>query len=200
MKKLIFALLVTMAASQVSAQSVTFGPVIGFNSSKLTTNLPDIKEEAKANFLFGVFLRMGKKLYLQPELLYTTKGGTLRTEDAGNPETNIKLKQMQVPVLVGFRMINIGLANIRIMAGPAAGFITNKDIKASDLIQDPIQADDLKDVMWGMHLGAGVDVLFMTLDVRYEIGLNNIYDPDGGPGQYDIKNNLWHVSLGFKLL
>jgi hypothetical protein len=51
-----------------------------------------------------------------------------------------------------------------------------------------------------MHFGAGVDVLFLTLDVRYELGLNNLYNtpPDGTV--YDLKNNLWRVSLGWKIL
>lgn len=195
MKKLSILVILFLAISQLNAQSLTLGPLVGFNSSKLQTDFQDIKEEAKANFMFGVFLRMGKKVYFQPELLYTTKGGTLKSENSDS-QTEIKLRQMQVPALVGFRLINLEVANIRVMGGPSAGFIIEKDIDAGDLIQDPIQADNLKDVMWGLQLGAGVDVLFLTLDVRYEIGLNDIYEPSGDK----IRNNLWHISLGFKLL
>lgn len=196
MKKLIILFILIFSISQVNAQSLTFGPLVGFNSSRLQTDFDNIKEEAKANFLFGVFLRMGSKIYFQPELLYTTKGGTLKAEDTNNGETNVKLRQMQIPALVGFRIINLELANIRVMGGPSAGFIIDKDVSAGDLVQDPVQAEDFKDVMWGFQLGTGVDVLFMTLDVRYEFGLNDIYKPSGD----NVRNNLWHISLGFKLL
>jgi hypothetical protein len=46
-------------------------------------------------------------------------------------------------------------------------------------------------------MGAGIDVLFMTLDVRYEIGLDNIY---AGSDDATMKNNIFNVSLGIKIL
>jgi hypothetical protein len=46
-------------------------------------------------------------------------------------------------------------------------------------------------------MGAGLDVLFMTLDVRYELGVENMYN---GSSSFDLKNNTFNVSLGIKLL
>ena len=86
------------------------------------------------------------------------------------------------------------------MAGPVVNFIIGTKIEADELIQDPLQDSDFKNAAWGMDVGAGVDVFFLTLDLRYEFGLNNIYIvPDGGQDQ-SMKSNLFIVSLGFKLL
>jgi hypothetical protein len=98
---------------------------------------------------------------------------------------------------VGYKLINAKVINLRVLAGPTANFIIGKNLEADDLVEDPLQDSDLKNTSWGLDLGAGVDVFFLTLDIRYEIGLNNIYD---GDTDASMKSNLFIVSLGFKLM
>lgn len=200
MKKTLLILAFLLVASVALPQKLTLGPLAGFNSSKFTTNLPEIKEEAKANFLFGAFIRYGEKVYLQPEFVYTTKGGDFSYNLVSGAEQTIRMKQLEIPVMLGFRFINIGIANLRIMGGPSAGIIFDKEVTFNDLVADPIPESSFKDLQWAIQLGAGIDILFLTLDVRYEIGLNNLYEPPAGAEEYDIKNNLWRVSLGWKIL
>ncbi len=57
--------------------------------------------------------------------------------------------------------------------------------------------DDIKNSVWSVQMGAGLDVFFVTLDVRYEMGLENIYN---GSSDLNMKNNMFNVSLGIKLL
>jgi len=45
-------------------------------------------------------------------------------------------------------------------------------------------------------MGAGLDVFFVTLYVRSKLGLENIYN---GSSDLNMKNNMFNVSLGFKL-
>jgi hypothetical protein len=40
-------------------------------------------------------------------------------------------------------------------------------------------------------------LFFLTLDLRYELGIDNIYS---GDSNFSLKNNLFNVSLGVKLL
>jgi hypothetical protein len=200
MKKSILVLSLVLLTSIAFSQKFTLGPLAGFNSSKLTTNFPDIKEQAKANFLFGAFLRFGEKVYLQPEVVYTTKGGTFSNDLVSGAEQTIKLNTLEIPAMIGFRLINIGIANIRIMGGPMAGIIINKDVTFNEFVTDPIPEASIKDLDWAIQLGAGLDILFLTLDVRYEIGLTNLYEAESGQQEYDMKNNLWRISLGWKIL
>lgn len=198
MKKLLILFIVLFAALDNYGQ-FTFGPKIGYNTSKLSTDLDSISASIKHNFQFGAFARFGKKLYLQPEVFYCTSGGTLKREGTTLKET-VKMKNISIPVLVGFKLINAKVINLRVMAGPVANIIVGKDLEADDLIQDPLQDSDIKDMAWGFDVGAGVDVFFLSLDVRYEFGLNNLYIvPDGAEDQ-KMKSNLFIVSLGFKLL
>jgi hypothetical protein len=185
--------------SLVNYGQFSVGPKIGYSSSKLSTDFDDIKESAKSNFQIGAFLRFGKKLYLQPEIFYATSGGTLTRESSGLEE-NIKMKNLCVPLLVGLKLIDAKVFNVRVMAGPSANFIIDKEVKYDDLIQYPLQDSNFKNVAWGMDVGAGVDVFFLSLDLRYEFGLTNIYIPDEGGDSQKMSSNVFIVSLGIKLL
>jgi hypothetical protein len=196
-KAFLFSALLFLSAA-VFAQ-FTIGPKIGVTMSKLKTTFPEIKEEMKTGFQFGAFARIGKKLYIQPEVMFSTGGGKIKTEGT-DLKTTVKLNSVQIPVLVGFKLLNLKVVNFRIMGGPAVSIVTNKEIEFDDDLLDPITTDNIKDGIWTFQLGAGVDVLMFALDVRYEWGLNNIYDPPSGADDYDMKNNVWTVSLGWKIL
>jgi hypothetical protein len=200
MKKILLVTAAILITSLAYPQAFTFGPLAGFNASKLTTDIPELSQEAKAHFLFGAFARVGKKFYVQPELVYTVKGGLSREDDIPGAETNIKLNQLEVPLMVGYKLINLEVINLRAMAGPVMGFITDKEINPNDKVQDPIDSEWFKDTQWGLQLGAGIDILFLTIDIRYEFGLNNMYNPPAGQEEFDVKNNLWRVSVGWLIL
>jgi hypothetical protein len=198
MKKILILFIVLFAALDNFGQ-FSLGPKIGYTTSKLSTDLDSIAESAKSNFQIGAFFRFGKKLYLQPEIYYATSGGTLKLEGTQLKET-IKMKNLSVPVLVGFKLINAKIVNLRILAGPVANFILDKTVTADEAIQTPLLGSDFKNVAWGFDVGAGVDVFFLTLDIRYEFGLNNVYNPPDGSEIESIKSKFFVVSLGFKLL
>ncbi len=196
MKKIIFAGLLVFICMTGFSQ-FTFGPIIGYSASKLNTNFQDIKEDFRSNYQIGAFLRMGKKFYFQPEVVYATSGGKL--DSAGSIE-NIKFQNLDIPLLLGFKIINAKVINFRILAGPTASFIINKNISLNNLENAFVSEDELKNVAWGFDLGAGLDILLFSLDVRYRFGLNDLYDSSAGGDIYDIKNDLVIVTLGFKLM
>ena len=199
MKKVLFLSAFVFLASVTFAQ-FTIGPKIGFTMSKLNTNFENVKEEAKSGFQFGAFARYGDKLYVQPELMFVTKGGIIKSGAVLDAKYSIKLSTMQIPVMVGYKLLNLNVVNLRVMGGPAFSFITNKEINLDEgTPEDLISDNNIKDAIWSLQLGAGVDVLMFTLDVRYEWGLNNLWDPQGGTS-YDMKSNLWNISLGWKIL
>lgn len=200
MKKIILAIFLIsfafLANSQVPGFSV--GPKIGYNSNRLSTDFDSITSDARGSLQFGAFMRIGKKIYIQPEANYVIKGGKISIGDLGIQE--IKLKSITVPVLVGIRAINLGIANVRLMAGPCMSFVSETVIKSPSglLTSFPIQSkEDLKETNWSVQMGGGIDVSMITIDVRYEIGVDNLYT---GEKDFSLKNNLFNVSLGIKLL
>ncbi len=198
MKRAILLSVMIFMASFVFGQ-FTIGPKVGLTMSKLSTNFEDVQEEVKTGFQFGAFARFGKKLYVQPELIFVTKGGIIK-EEGFTTKTKVNLSTVQVPVIIGFKILNLKVVNLRIHGGPAISFVTNKEVVIStDTGEEAFDGAHIKDAIWNFQLGLGVDVLMFTLDVRYEWGLNNIWDPLDGTS-YDMKNNLWNISLGWMIL
>ena len=79
------------------------------------------------------------------------------------------------------------------MAGPVISFIIDEKT-TPDQAYSRIQ--DYKNQALGVQGGAGVDVGSLSVDLRYEAGLANMSKSE----KYDQKQNLFHLSLGFKLL
>ena len=109
------------------------------------------------------------------------------------------IDSLDVPILVGVKLINLKVVNFRIMTGPVISFVTSKDISYQvngvNLGNEPSSTTDYKNTIWGIQAGAGIDVMNFSLDVRYEWGLSNISDNT----DMTSKTKLLNISLGMKL-
>lgn len=211
MRKIVLILAVMFAATALQAQ-ISFGPKIGYNTSKLSTDKEEISSNLKNSFQFGIFLRLGNKYYIQPELNYLTQGGVYKNpgEDGSLApfEQEINLKTIQIPAMIGVELIDLKVGNIRAMAGPVASIITNKEIETTNTSGyiSPIEDADIEDMIWSGQVGLGADVLMFTLDVRYNFGLNKVigevdYQHEGETKSivFDSRTSGWNVSLGWKI-
>ena len=193
----VFALTTTLMSGQIK-----FGPKIGFNASKLTTSVDSVKTQFKAGFQFGAFVRIGDRIYLQPELYYTSQGGEFTHDSSGSWKQSITLASLDIPLLIGFKIINNDNLNLRIMAGPVGSFIVNKKITDLNSITGPIQKSDIANTNWYIQAGAGIDIWMFTFDIRYQVGLNKVIKEvsyEGKNVNFNTSNNVWVVSLGLKI-
>jgi len=201
LKKIILLIITLATVSIANAQDMfCVGPKFGYNSNTLTDNLDSINSGIKNSFQIGAFIRVGSKIYFQPEANYQVVSGTLnKSISSGILNQDITVKALKLPALIGVTLLKSGPINLRIMAGPAFTFLFDKKLDPSNMDEFwPIQSvDDLKNSIWSVQMGAGLDVLFMTLDVRYEFGVENMYN---GSSEFELKNNIFNVSLGIKLL
>ncbi len=176
------------------------GPKIGYNSNRLTTDFDSIKSSINNSFQVGAFVRIGSKFYVQPEANYQVVSSSLNlTKGASIKKQDITIKTLKIPVLLGYKLISQNKFNFRVLAGPALSFNIDKKLSPSDMGELwPIQSvDDLKNSTWSVQMGGGIDVFFLTLDVRYEVGIDNLYT---GADDVTMKNNIFNVSLGLKIL
>jgi hypothetical protein len=209
MKKSILALIIFFAAilaSEKTSAQFAFGLKLGYNASKLSTNIDSIKSSMSSGFHVGAFARIGKRVHLQPEFYYTLSGATF--ENLGMNTINdwkqkVTVGTLDIPVLVGFTIIQSKLLKWRIMVGPEATFVVNKKIQNVNLT-GPIENSNINTTNWFIQAGTGLDILFLTLDIRYQAGLNSlINDVTGSNGKvYPVnsKGNLFVVSVGFKII
>lgn len=178
----------------------SIGPKVGYNSNRLTTNIDSITSDPDGAFQFGGFMRIGRKTYLQPEVIYVVKGGVLNDVFHGeNRSQQIELKSITIPVLVGVTPMAEKSFNFRLMAGPAFSYVSQKYVKPLDLLSSwPIRStEDIRQMLLSLQVGAGIDLWFLTFDVRYEMGFSNIYS---GNESLNVRNNLINFGLGIKFL
>ena len=200
MKKILLVILIIVFGTGVMAQGVfSLGPKMGYSSNTLTNNLDSVQSSIKNSFQLGVFIRIGSKVYFQPEANYQVVTSTLN-KSAGSSvlSQEMTIESLKIPALIGIKLINKEAFNFRIMAGPAYTFLLNKKLNPQHMNELwPIQSvDDLKNSVWSVQMGAGLDVLFITLDVRYELGIDNMYN---GNSDLKLKNNMVNFSVGIKL-
>jgi hypothetical protein len=212
MKKILLLLTILLFSASVSFGQFAFGVKVGYNASKLHTSLDSIKSSFNSGFHFGAFVRFGKKVYLQPEAYYTLQGAIFENNSIhpnNNWKENVTVGTLDIPLLVGFKLIDLKVVNWRVMVGPMASFVVNSKIKDFNTVTGPIKSADINKANWYIHAGTGVDVLFMTLDIRYQVGLNQMIksaqeltsggSASGKAYSLNATNNMWVVSLGFKL-
>lgn len=191
MKKLaVFLVFVALAAAGKSQGLFDLGLKAGINSSKISMHAGDYTPQTVNNYLVGAFARINLgRIYFQPEAYYNSKGGEYINKIDGNTLNKFNLDAVDVPVLLGVKLINQKDFNLRIMAGPTFSFSTNKSVSGQ------LSQDNLKNSFIGWQYGAGIDFLFLTFDARMESLSNNLYvTPD-----FNSKNGIFLLSLGIKL-
>lgn len=188
MKKLTIITMLAVFALTGQAQEVfNLGLKAGINTSKISTNNNDYNPQSINNYLFGAFARFNLgPIYLQPEAYYNSKGGEYIDKLDANTINSFNLNTIDIPALVGLKVIDQEPFNVRIMAGPVFSFATKKSAKGQ------FTKDNIENSFFGWQYGAGVDFLFLTLDVRKETYGSNLYDsPD-----FNTKKGNFVVSLG----
>jgi hypothetical protein len=177
MKKSILILLAVILSSGAFAQ-FSWGLKAGASSNNFKLENPinvgaqqtiEAAKEASWGFHAGAFVRLSMLgIMIQPEVVFSMAENNIPVVDAGVEEIRSqKFNKLDVPVLLGVK-----LGPVRVMAGPAASVLLSK---TSDLWEDAENC--YKSATFGYQAGIGVDLLKkITLDVRYEGGLNNFGD------------------------
>jgi hypothetical protein len=202
MKKIVFLIAFAFGASVFSYGQFALGIKLGYNGSKLNTNLDSIKSDFNSGFHAGAWAHFGKRLYFAPEVLYCMSGGVFSSE--GHLETDsinywsqkITVGSFDIPLLLGFKIIHSDVITWRVELGPEISFAMNT--KVSDGVNPKIQPSDINTANWYVLGGTGIDVLFLTFDIRYKIGLSNLI-ADVNNQSFDTKNNMFMISAGWRI-
>ena len=194
-------LLLFITLSVFSEGPLNIGIKFGTNRSKMITNFDNVLdqivlEEDVNNYLAGAFVRLNLgRLYLQPEVYFNTKGGIIKpsNQDLVNSASTIfNYQTIDVPALIGIKLINRDLINLRIHGGPVFSYITVNSF-TTDIAN--FNTNDLNNQYVGWQLGAGIDIWFLTIDARIENSSNIL----ASTSDYKIRNRVYLLSAGIKL-
>lgn len=203
MKKITLLLAAVMMSAVMYGQ-FHIGPQIGYTASNLSAKGTDISSSMNNNFLVGVFVRLGNKIYLQPELNYITQGNTFKFNQ-GSIQQNVDLKSIQVPLSLGYQFLNLKVVKLRVFGGATANFVVNKDVSPAEgvgMTGDYLTVDNFKNTNFQYQFGVGVDVLMLALDVKYYGGISDLTNGSmtyNGSSISSAKPNAFVVTLGWKI-
>ncbi len=220
MKKvfLLFAALFMATIANAQISPITFGPKVGYQTTKLSMDKQTIKSDFKGNMTFGVFARLTiKNIVIQPELLYFKSGKVFEVNALGNdwglnnlipnPTFTINQSNLALPIMIGYQFIDIPLIKMRANVGPVFYFAVGKAEYAMNGEDLPISTEGVTENMtMGAALNLGVDIWKLTLDINYSLGLTDVFDDEIEFAGYEVdlgddtKQNIFTVTLGFKIL
>jgi hypothetical protein len=202
-----------MPAKMVTGNFFRIGIKGGVNLARLETdglvtlNGAVIKDQllasldTKQSFVGGIYARLGRTIFIEPEVLLSTKGGSVYIPGLSQTK-QFTFTNIDVPVLVGFRW-----KLFHAMAGPVASYTLKTDTELNDLINMVTQkyigtaAEIASKTSLSYQVGGGIDFLGFTLDVRYEGNLSQLTKtlPIPAGVTFSPKLNLYQVTLGYKL-
>ena len=196
MKRLLLIALLVISPITTFA-NFDLGAKIGFTATKFSTDYDAISSDFTSGFQVGAFARFGGKLFIQPELMYSIDGGKLNyTVGAQTPTYDVNQKAIDFGALIGYKLIDGGLLGVNLQAGAFASILTDKGI--TDAFQETLDGD-FEDLYYGIKFGAGAELGNFTLDLRYILGLNDVYKSGEGFQSIDMKKSKVEVTLGLKL-
>jgi hypothetical protein len=192
--KISFALILGLMIAVTASAQVRVSPQVGVNFSAIDADLQDITAESRVGWSAGLDFRVGEKiLYFNPGLHFYSNTARLikgvESPDDVDFETETTIQTVKMPLNLGLRLTgDNGLLGLRLRGGITPSYVVSVTEK-----QDfTFSKDDLNAFTWGANVGAGLDVLFFTLDVTYEVGMTDYFKEVEG------RNNVLSLNLGIK--
>jgi hypothetical protein len=194
--------LIVLLAFSANAKT-NFGIKGGLDMAKLTGDGWDdaeqgleaqIDDKMKMGFALGfvIELPMGTGGFsLQPEFLYVMKGGEAEFPEmaAEGYDVTMTLKQdyIEVPVLIKYTVPGEGKMAPCFFAGPYAAFNIGSKVEFEGLPAEAVDdapdgdIENAKSADFGVTFGGGLNMAVgqkgkLTFDLRYTLGLTNIFD------------------------
>ncbi|MDB5241000.1 MAG: hypothetical protein JWP57_1625 [Spirosoma sp.] len=152
----------------------------------------------KTGTSFGIYTRFGSNLFIQPELLYSTRAGSFNILRNGVSESvTVKSTSFDVPLLLGIKG-----GPIRVMAGPVVSFRVDDNQRlgeALSLYTKGTLNDAWSKAYYSYQVGGGLDLGSLGIDVRYEGNLSDIAQINDSGAKFGQRLKSWQVTLAYKI-
>jgi hypothetical protein len=165
-------MMITLAQAQSES---SIGLRAGVNISKQEFKQGGLTVEPKSKFGLDLAvvadIPLGDVVSIGPELHWLQKGYVI--EDIGGPieDLSATFNYLELPLLIKF---NFGeTAKFFVMGGPSVGYLLSGKIDNNGTEEDP-DWDFINRLELGAHLGAGIGLGPIVIDVRYLLGISNL--------------------------
>lgn len=196
MKKTLFIFLMAIIAIPFSTQAqFKFKPSFGINFAHFKKGNSVLALDGQTGFSAGISLAIGKKFIVEPGVFWEKDNYEVKSaEDAFEGVVKGDYNSLKIPLYLGYYIIGDSKSTfgLRILAGPSAKFTLGASSDEIGGIGD-IGKDDIKNAIWGVKAGAGVDFLFLFAELGYNWGLSDVFK------NYDSNSQTNHFELTFGL-
>jgi opacity protein-like surface antigen len=166
--------------------------------ASLSSNL-----ENKTGYQLGVFTRIGRTIFIQPEVYFTAKEvnvDVLNSITTNQGVVGFSQKSLDVPVLLGLK-----LGPIRVLAGPVASYAINASTSPDAAVKSYFSGTSQEIINrsnFSYQAGIGLDILNLSLDIRYEGAMSELKNTLAVPSgfNYSQKPSYYQATLGFRIL
>jgi len=175
MKNLYLFLIVLCLSLSANAQFLNWGIKGGVNYNVNgdlrafdgSTEIGELSSSDEIGYHFGILteIKLPLFLYIRPELIYTH---TESSYDTNGDQSTLKMDKVELPVLLGFRVFNIG----RFFLGPNFSYITNTKLSVPDAI-DSVSNVSYDDFVVSGQVGLGLNFGKIGADIRWETGFSD---------------------------
>lgn len=204
MKKITLLALTMLFVTFISNAQLKFGVKAGANMSSFTTESDLINFVKGSNsYQFGVvFQAKVLDFAIQPEVLYSVKGGKFNNSRLSSllTDTEFESQNIEIPVNVQYGF-DAGLARVFVQGGPYVSFLTGGSINGStgDFKNEK---ESFNAMDFGLGVWAGAELLGVQLAIRCDWGLTNIGEEKRVLGYNvnpfnELKNTNVSVSLAY---
>ncbi len=172
-------------------------PTVNVDGQTFRNSLSD-SFDSKTGTSFGVYTRFGKNLFIQPEVLYSTRSGQFSINRNGQTEVvTVKTTSFDVPILLGIKG-----GPIRVMAGPVVSFRVDDNQKLGEALNQYTSGslnDAWAKAYYGYQVGGGLDIGSFGIDVRHEGNISDIAQIEDSQGKFSQRVRSWQITLAYRL-
>ena len=144
-----------------------------YDQGNLDVN-PESKFGADIALVADIGLGTDSVVFISPEFHWLQKGAKIEDIDGTFEEATRTFNYFELPILLKFKFG--GDAGLFVFGGPSIGYLFSATDKDGDGNTDDIDLDDYKRTELGAHIGGGIMLGPVNIDVRYILGFSNIAD------------------------
>ncbi len=171
MKSILFSLFFLFFFSSAYCQ-LQINPQIGYLSTSLDNAEKSVFDtKARTGWLVGADVRFGSTLYFQPGLFLLSSKTLFQIQENGSTtQQEVNRTGLELKALLGYYILPTPIIKVRAAVGPTYDFQINID----DINSNVLKSDQFNKGSFNFELAAGVNFLFLSLDVGYSFGLSDV--------------------------
>ncbi len=187
MKKLTVYIISALFFTIPSFAQLDISFMAGVNSTDFRCNQQEYVILNDWGYQAGMHIRLGDKIFFETGVQWIlSKTKFCSTTDNNICSDIINVSQIRVPAYMGRRILKLGIIDLRVNTGPTMRIVNN--VIDNDY---NIHKEYFSEAVFSWDFGAGLDILCLSLDVNYEIGLSEaIYNA------YGSQNDILSLTLG----